>query len=112
MKLITINNIERYNGYFSIPYIFIVPLPEKFLNKINKQEIAKSYNSAYDIVNIDGQEWFQITGSLNLSDSTSILEIKSTLEVMYNISKTKLSDFQLKEFDDIIGLSFDGTKWS
>lgn len=111
MNTITINKLERYNGYISIPYIFILPLPVKFLGKANKREIAWSYSSAYDIVVIDEQEWFQVTGSVNLSDSTSVSEIKATLEVMYNASKSKLSNFQLKEFDDITGLSFDGTEW-
>lgn len=112
MKLITITEITRYNGYFTIPYTFIIPIPEKFAEKANKKEIAQSYSGNYDIITIDNQEWFQVLGSINLPDNTSLPEIKTILENAYNVSKNKLNDFQLKEFDDIIGLYYDGENWA
>jgi hypothetical protein len=38
-------------------------------------------------------------------------EIKATLEAAYTISKNKFNLFELTEFDDIMGLSFDGENW-
>ena len=111
MKLINIGNVTRYNGYFSIPYTFIIPIPEKFIGKTNKKEIAQSYSGNYDIITIDNQEWFQVLGSINLADNTTLLEIKAKLEAAYTISKNNFNLFELTEFDDIMGLSFDGTNW-
>jgi hypothetical protein len=111
MKLITIKEITRYNGYFTIPYTFIIPIPEKFAKKANKKEIAQSYSGNYDIITIDNQEWFQVLGSINLSDNTTLLEIKAKLEAAYTISKNNFNLFELTEFDDIMGLSFDGENW-
>jgi hypothetical protein len=111
MKLITIAEIARYNGYFTIPYTFIIPIPEKFVGKTNKKEIAQSYSGNYDIITIDNQEWFQVLGSVNLSDNSTLSEIKATLEAAYTISKNKFNLFELTEFDDIMGLSFDGENW-
>lgn len=111
MKLINIGNVTRYNGYFTIPYTFIIPIPEKFVGKTNKKEIAQSYSGNYDVITIDNTEFFQVLGSVNLSDDSTLSEIKATLEAAYTISKNKFNSFELKEFDDIMGLSFDGENW-
>lgn len=112
MKKIEIGSPTHFDGYFELPFIFRFEIPTSFQNISNKKEIARSYSSSYDIVIIDSVEYFTFTSSLSLQNNISNDEIKVALENMYNGSKNKFTNFQLRQYDDLIGLSFDGTDWS
>jgi hypothetical protein len=111
MKKIEISDITRYNDYFQMTVIFYIEVPSCFDNIIYKDKVAKSYDSNYGVVTIDNVDYFTVNMFLSKPNETSIDDLKTTLTLMYAGSKTKLESFQLKEFDTLIGTSYDGIEW-
>lgn len=109
MKNIEIQSLTRHTDYFEISVKFILDLPLHFSDLTNKKQIANSYG--YDIEKIDDVEYFTYFYSYSYSNDTSAETIKEELIAELNVSKQKLNYFQLQDFDNLIGLSYNGTEW-
>lgn len=111
MKLIQLGAPTRYETYVEFPYVFTMDIPQSLKNVPNKSVVAKSYDSSYDVVIINNEEYFTVTGILSIISTKTNDEIKSQFIDLYNQDKQILDTFVLQDYDSLIDKSWDGYIW-
>lgn len=117
MNQIEIKSITRQgDDSIALSSLFRIPVPSGFKNVKNKAEVAQSYSVNYNIETVwDNDaptEYFIYLQTQGFGFDVTKDVIEQTLQAQYEGVKAQLESFQLRDFDVLIGSSFDGTDWS
>ena len=111
MEKIKVLSINRFSSYVELQVIFTLELPVSLVGVPNKDSVAKSYDGRYGSVTVDGIDYFTFTTILTAQNEDSLDAIKAKLIANYEGTKLSLEAFAIKDYDVLLGVTFNGTDW-
>ncbi len=111
MEKIKVLNINRFSSYVELQVIFTLKLPNSLVGVPNKDSVAKSYDGRYGSVTIDGVDYFTFTTIITAKNEDSLDSIKTKLISNYEGTKNSLEAFTTKDYDVLLGVTYNGIDW-
>lgn len=112
MNRIEIIGINRFDSYIEMNINFILDIPSKFSSIPNIVKILESYFNKYSEVSPNDSTHISVNNVLPFSLDSTRNEIQQLIINKFDDEQIFLNNFELKDYDTLIGSSYDGTNWS